>query len=150
MSNKIPPPIVTLVFGLLIYFTRNYFPSYENISFVLNVLSIVLFIGGITITGTAIAAFKNHQTTVNPINIEKATSLVTSGIFMISRNPMYLGMFSVLLAVSLKFNLIGGIILSTFFMLFITKFQIIPEEIAMEKLFKDEFIFYKKKTRMWI
>ena len=121
-----------------------------NISFVLNVLSIVLLIGGITITGTAIAAFKNHQTTVNPINIEKATSLVTSGIFMISRNPMYLGMFSVLLAVSLKFNLIGGIILSTVFMLFITKFQIIPEEIAMEKLFKDEFILYKKKTRMWI
>ena len=150
MSNKIPPPIVTLVFGLLIYFTRNYFPSYENISFVFNVLSIVLLIGGITITGTAIAAFKNHQTTVNPINIEKATSLVTSGIFMISRNPMYLGMFSVLLAVSLKFNLIGGIILSTVFMLFITKFQIIPEEIAMEKLFKDEFIHYKKKTRMWI
>ena len=150
MSNKIPPPIVTLVFGLLIYFTRNYFPSYENISFVFNVLSIVLLIGGITITGTAIAAFKNHQTTVNPINIEKATSLVTSGIFMISRNPMYLGMFSVLLAVSLKFNLIGGIILSTVFMLFITKFQIIPEEIAMEKLFKDEFILYKKKTRMWI
>ena len=150
MSNKIPPPIVTLVFGLLIYFTRNYFPSYENISFVLNVLSIVLFIGGITITGTAIAAFKNHQTTVNPINIEKATSLVTSGIFTISRNPMYLGMFSILLAVSLKFNLIGGIILSTVFILFITKFQIIPEEIAMEKLFKDEFIHYKKKTRMWI
>ena len=150
MSNKIPPPIVTLVFGLLIYFTRNYFPSYENISFVLNVLSIVLFIGGITITGTAIAAFKNHQTTVNPINIEKATSLVTSGIFTISRNPMYLGMFIILLAVSLKFNLIGGIILSTVFMLFITKFQIIPEEIAMEKLFKDEFILYKKKTRMWI
>ena len=116
----------------------------------MNVLSIVLFIGGITITGTAIAAFKNHQTTVNPINIEKATSLVTSGIFMISRNPMYLGRFSVLLAVSLKFNLIGGIILSTVFMLFITKFQIIPEEIAMEKLFKDEFIHYKKKTRMWI
>ena len=64
MNNKIPPPIVTLVFGLLIYFTRNYFPSYENISFVLNVLSIVLLIAGFTITGTAIVAFKNHKTTV--------------------------------------------------------------------------------------
>ena len=150
MKNKIPPPIVTLVFGLLIYFTRNYLPSYENISFVLNDLSMVLLIAGITITGPAIVAFKNNKTTVNPIHIEKATSLVTSGIFMISRNPMYLGMFSVLLAVSLKFNLIGGIMLSLIFMFFITKFQIIPEEIAMEKLFKDEFILYKKKTRMWI
>ena len=44
----------------------------------------------------------------------------------------------------------GGIITSLFFYVFITKFQIIPEEVAMNELFGDQFIDYSKKTRRWL
>ena len=63
---------------------------------------------------------------------------------------MYLGMVFILLSIALKFNLIGGIILTLLFAIFITRFQIIPEEVVMEKLFKEEFDSYKKKTRRWL
>ena len=63
---------------------------------------------------------------------------------------MYLGMLIVLLSISFKFNLAGGIVISLFFYLFITKFQILPEEEAMNELFGDEFTEYANRTRRWI
>ena len=63
---------------------------------------------------------------------------------------MYLGMLIILLSISFKFNLFGGLTISLFFYMFITKFQILPEEEAMNDLFGDEFINYSKKTRRWI
>jgi len=148
MNNKIPPPIVTLFFGLCIYLSKSFFPEFSFS--ILSSLSIISFIVGISVLVTAIISFKNHETTINPISIEKASSLVVTGVFKYSRNPMYLGMFLILLSISFKFNLIGGIVLTMLFAGYITKFQIIPEEIVMNKLFGDEFEKYKNKTRRWI
>ena len=148
MNNKIPPPIVTLTFGLLIYFTKSLFPAFTN--GLLSILSLLSLLIGLSILISAVSSFKKQQTTVNPIAIEKASSLVVTGIFKYSRNPMYLGMVLILLSISFKFNLIGGIVLTMLFTGYITKFQIIPEEIVMNKLFGDEFEKYKNKTRRWI
>jgi protein-S-isoprenylcysteine O-methyltransferase Ste14 len=108
-----------------------------------------LLLGIITLI-TAVLSFKRQSTTVNPLQPEKASSLVISGIFKYSRNPMYLGMLLILLSMTIKFNFIGGILMIFTFIAFITKFQIIPEEIVLERLFGDEFTRYKKKTRRWI
>ena len=148
MNNKIPPPIVTLFFGLCIFFSKSYFPDFNYQ--ILNVLSLISILFGITILFLAVRLFNKQNTTVNPIKIEKASSLVVAGIFQYSRNPMYLGMLFVLIGLSFKFNLIGGIIFTLLFMLFITAFQIKPEEQTMDKLFGDEFKEYKKKVRMWL
>ena len=148
MNNKIPPPIVTLTFGLFIYFSRPFFPEFNNE--LLSIVSGLFLLIGIGVLVSAVASFRKQKTTVNPLDIEKATSLVISGVFKYSRNPMYLGMVFILLSIALKFNLIGGIILTLLFAIFITRFQIIPEEVVMEKLFKEEFDSYKKKTRRWL
>ena len=148
MNNKIPPPIVTLVFGLCIYLSKSFFPEFSFS--ILSSLSIISFIVGISVLVTAIISFKNHETTVNPISIEKASSLVVTGIFKYSRNPMYLGMSFILLGLTLKFNLIGGLIFTGLFMLFITIFQIKPEETAMEKLFDQEWKDYVSNVRRWL
>ena len=117
---------------------------------VLTLLSYVLFLLGLGILFSAARSFKEHQTTINPIKIETASSLVVSGIFNYSRNPMYLGMALILLGLSLKFNLIGGLIFTTLFILFITNFQIKPEEKAMQKIFGEEFLSYKNRVRRWL
>ena len=148
MNNKIPPPIVTFICGIVIYFSKTFFNqffSYSN-----NTISLFLLIFGLVVFISAVKSFRTHKTTVNPLEPRKASSLVTSGIFKFSRNPMYLGMLIILLSISFKFNIIGGMITSLFFYIFITKFQIIPEEVAMNELFGNEFIDYKKKTRRWI
>jgi len=148
MDNKIPPPIVTFICGLAIYFSKSFFNeffSYSN-----NIISLFLLILGLVVFLSAVKSFRKQKTTVNPLEPKQASSLVTSGIFKFSRNPMYLGMLIILLSLSFKFNLIGGMTISLFFYIFITKFQIIPEEAAMNELFGNEFIDYSKKTRRWI
>ena len=148
MNNKIPPPIVTLISGLGIYFSRNHFPNHHGS--ILDVFSALLLICGIIIIRSAFLLFKNHQTTINPLNLTKTSSIVNTGVFKYTRNPMYLGMVFILLSVALKFNIYGGLIVILIFFSFITKFQIIPEEKAMEKLFGQEFKNYKKTTRRWL
>ena len=148
MDNKVPPPIVTFICGLTIYFSKSFFNeffSYSN-----NIISLFLLILGLLVFLSAVKSFRRQKTTVNPLEPRQASSLVTSGIFKFSRNPMYLGMLIILLSLSCKFNLIGGMIISLFFYIFITKFQIIPEEAAMNELFGNEFIDYSNKTRRWI
>ena len=148
METKIPPPIVTLVFGLSIYLSRGLFQVVEfNYSFYLGIILLLL---GFVILISAVRSFRKDKTTVNPLSPEQATTLVTDGIFKYSRNPMYLGMAFVLGSIAVFFNLIGGIILVALFCAYITKFQIFPEERAMRDLFSDDFDKYTKVTRRWI
>ena len=148
IQNKIPPPIVTLFFGLCIYFSRDYFLSYEYK--LLDILSYMCYFIGLCILILAVNSFKKQSTTVNPIKIENASSLVTSGVFEYSRNPMYLGMALILLGLALMFNVIGGTLFTLLFNIYITKFQIKPEEEVMEKLFGEDFLKYKQNVRMWL
>ena len=148
MSTKIPPPIVTLIFGLIIFFSKSLFPIFNfNNS---NYVSLIFLIFGFIILITAVKSFKKHQTTINPLNPDQASTLVNSGIFSFTRNPMYLGMLFILLSISFNFNILGGIIICFLFKIYITIFQIMPEEEAMEKIFGKDFVEYKKKVRRWI
>ena len=147
MKNTLPPPIVTLIFVLLIYLSKPFFP--ELIFNYSNILSLFFFISGIIIIIISFQMFKRKKTTINPIKIEKASSLVTNGIFKYSRNPMYFGMVLILISTGIKFNFYGGILMIVIFICFITYFQILPEERAMLKLFGKDFINYKNKTRRW-
>jgi protein-S-isoprenylcysteine O-methyltransferase Ste14 len=148
METRIPPPIVTLVFGLSIYFSREIFQVVEiKYSFYIGILLLIL---GLAILISAVRLFRKDKTTVNPLSPEQSTKLVTDGIFKYSRNPMYLGMVFILSSMAVFFNLIGGIILIALFCFYITKFQIIPEERAMSNLFSQDFNKYKQATRRWI
>jgi protein-S-isoprenylcysteine O-methyltransferase Ste14 len=120
------------------------FPIYTN------ELSLLSSIIGVLILFLAGGLFRKHQTTVNPLKPETASHLVTTGVFSLSRNPMYLGMLLILVALSIRFNPMGGILICAVFVGFITKFQIIPEETAMQKLFSEKFNAYCKNTRRWI
>jgi len=148
METKIPPPIVTLIFGLAIYFSREMLPVAEiqHSSY----LGVFLLLIGFFVLISAVRLFRKDNTTVNPLSPDQATKLVTDGIFKYTRNPMYLGMAFILGSISVFFNLLGGIFLVVLFCAYITKFQIIPEERAMKDLFSHDFEKYTKSTRRWI
>ena len=148
MSNKIPPPVICLIGALLIYYSSPFFP-YLTLP-VFNALPILSLVSGIAVIVSAIKSFKDYKTTINPLKPETASSLVTSGVFKYTRNPMYLGLLLILIYLSLIFNVVGGCLVSLGFIIYITKFQIIPEEVAMEKLFGNQFLEYKQQVRRWI
>ena len=148
MKTKIPPPIIALICIVINYLSTYLinpikFPNIEIIG------GLILLLG----VATAVLAtllFKKDQTTVNPRNPEKTTTLVTNGIFSITRNPMYLGLFFSISSTILFFGSWFGIIILMFFVWYINKFQIIPEEEAMEKLFGNKYSEYRQKVRRWI
>ena len=148
IKTKFPPPLVALTFGLLIYYTENIFPKIEIKNEI--IFGSFMIISGLIIILSAIILFKKYQTTISPLNPSNATKLITNGIYKFSRNPMYLGLLSVLLGISIIINLVGGFFFILLFILYINLFQIIPEENAMVDLFKDEFLEYKKNVRRWI
>ncbi|MFQ3324666.1 MAG: protein-S-isoprenylcysteine O-methyltransferase Ste14 [Pseudomonadales bacterium] len=94
-------------------------------------------------------SFRLAKTTVNPLKPESASSLVVSGVFKISRNPMYVGFALLLLAWCVYLLAPVLLMILLLFMAVITRFQIIPEERAMLKLFGEEFIDYQKAVRRW-
>ena len=151
MHLKIPPPIVTLIGILLIFLSKDYILILYLHPHLQNTLSFLFLIIGFIIIFSATKEFKKSETTINPMKPETSTSLVTSGIFKYSRNPMYLGLTSILLASCFYFSsLLGIIVYVPLFILYITVFQIIPEEETMKSLFKDEYLGYCSKVRRWI
>ncbi len=148
MKNKIPPPIVTLIFGLAIYFSKNLFPNFD-IGY-LFYSGFVLEIVGIGIIISSALSFRKNKTTVNPLKPNTASSLVVEGTFVFSRNPMYLGLLFILIGLALQTNIIGGIIIIPLFIFCMNVLQIIPEEEAMLLLFEEEFKEYKSKVRRWL
>ena len=148
MKTKIPPPIIALICIVINYLSTYLinpikFPNIEIIG------GLILFLGVATAV-LAILLFKKEKTTVNPMKPEETTTLVTTGVFSITRNPMYLGLFFFTSSTVLFFGSWFGILILMFFVWFITKFQIIPEEEAMEKLFGNKYDEYRQNVRRWI
>ena len=151
MKTKIPPPIIMLFFGALIYFEDKYFPISVSIEFdEQRIVTICNFIVGACIMALGMLEFGKVKTTVDPLRPERSSSLVNSGIFRFTRNPMYLGMVVLLIAWCCKLGDLLGLLIIPFFMWYMTVFQIKPEEEAMQKLFGDEFLNYKNKVRRWL
>ena len=148
LKNKIPPPIVTLVFAALIYFSNKWSPSIVFSG--QSIISLFLMMVGFIVLLIAISAFIKLKTTINPLNPEAASSLVTTGIFRISRNPMYLGMLLLIISLWIKTGAVLGFILVAGFIAYLNYFQIFPEEQAMKGLFSDKYKTYCQQVRRWL
>ena len=112
---------------------------------------VVLFvIFGVSTVAAGILAFRKSQTTVNPAKPELATSLVTTGIYRRTRNPMYMGMCFVLIAWGVLLSSLPAIALVFGFVLYMSRFQIAPEEAVLLKLFGENFATYKNQVRRWL
>lgn len=110
----------------------------------------VLIAAGVILLILAFIAFARARTTVNPVEPEHANTLVTTGLYRISRNPMYLAMALILLGGALRLGNIGAFIAPALFVWSITLFQIKPEERALQSIFDEDFTAYRQQTRRWL
>ena len=148
LENKIPPLIIVVFFLVLIFFLKNLLEvftfSYQiYISFFFLCLAVSFFL-------TGIIEFRKHKTTLNPLMPEESTTLLTTGIFKFSRNPIYLSLLNLLIAFSIYLGSFLGLIITPLFVVYINLFQIKPEEKAMFKLYGKEFENYCSNVRRWI
>ena len=150
MKNKIPPPIVLLLFGTAMWFVAHSGYAYPVVIPFALFIALALVIIGLLIAVTATRQFSAAQTTINPLQPDAATTLVDSGIFARTRNPMYVGLFLFMLAWAIWLQSIANIPLLLTFVLFITHLQIKPEEAALRKVFGEPYLDYCKRVRRWI
>lgn len=104
--------------------------------------------GGIILTGLAMVEFRKHSTTIMPHNTP--SSLIQSGIFKRSRNPIYLGDVLILIGLILLFDAVLALPLVPIFVWVLEKRFIIAEENRMRREFRSVFAQYEGKTRRWI
>lgn len=122
-----------------------------GLSFKGNIFMAAFFwvVGGI-IVALALRLFRKANTTVNPVQPEKTTALVTTGIYRFTRNPMYLGILCVLIGVFFYFGTWLNILGLLFFVWYMTQFQIRREEKILSKIYGEAYVAYCKKTRRWL
>jgi protein-S-isoprenylcysteine O-methyltransferase Ste14 len=113
-------------------------------------VSRMLFALAIVIGVMGLLTFKKASTTVDPVNIDKASNLVTGGIFQFTRNPMYVAMALGIISVGMRFDSVLNLAWLIAYVLFITRFQIVPEERALLKIFGEPYAEYMQKVRRWI
>jgi protein-S-isoprenylcysteine O-methyltransferase Ste14 len=98
----------------------------------------------------AILSFGRAKTTIDPVHIDRASALVTTGVYRFTRNPMYVSMALLLCAWAICLARPLAALGPIAYVLYITRFQIIPEERALAAQFGEEYSTYRKKTRRWL
>jgi protein-S-isoprenylcysteine O-methyltransferase Ste14 len=113
-------------------------------------IAILLFSLAIVVGISAIISFKRHKTTVNPTKPEASTSVVSSGVYSLSRNPMYLAMLISLISLGYYLQQITALPIILIFIAYMTRFQIIPEEKMLTKIFSQQYLDYQSRVRRWL
>ena len=150
LELRIPPPLVMLLYMVTVFgfdkimpFNLFYLPWLTYVS----IISLVTFGGVVALWG--VKEFKEAKTTVNPLKPESSSSLVSSGIYQYTRNPMYLGLLLILLSAVVYTQHPLGLVSAMGFVAYMNRFQIEPEEKMLVKLFGDEFVDYSNQVKRW-
>ena len=149
LEFKVPPPVVALCLAFLMWFAPSLGQPEVPLQVRVGMALVLVLIGqGISIAG--MVAFRRARTTINPTKASAASSLVTTGVYRFTRNPMYLGLLLTLLAWAVfLFNPVA-LLFVPIFVLYINRFQIKPEEQVLSSLFGAEYMAYKGQVRRWL
>ncbi|WP_036553881.1 methyltransferase family protein [Nocardioides insulae] len=94
--------------------------------------------------------FYRHGTTVDPVHPDRASTLVTSGPFRFTRNPMYLGMTGLLVAHAVWRGRPVAVLPAAAFVVYLDRFQIPPEEEALTANFGEDYDDYRSSVPRWL
>jgi len=149
MKLKLPPPVICAFFGGLMYLLAKFLPVGDFNFFGRRSLMYGLVGLASVLSIVSILHFFKSKTSLDPMVPGKATKLVTKGLFRFSRNPMYLALLLALLAWGIWLGNAFNTLLAAGFVAYMNRFQIIPEEEALQQLFGKEYQDYCKRVRRW-
>lgn len=150
LDLKIPPLAVVLIVGAFMWLTARALPEYRLDLPYRVLLAQIAAAAGFIVAAWGVAAFRRAGTTVNPMKPESSSSLVNSGIYAYTRNPMYLGFLLALLAWAIYLSHPAAFLLLPLYVWYMNRFQIEPEERALASLFGETFKTYASRVRRWL
>ncbi len=150
MPLPIPPPVLVVLFAAAMWQIAERLP-FGGFAFAgQRPLAALLLLAGVALMAAAAWTMFRARTTVNPLRPERASRLVTDGVFAFSRNPIYLGDALILLALALGFGNWLNFLLLPLFVVLLGRWQIGPEEQALERLFGAAYRDYCARVRRWL
>lgn len=147
-ERKVLPPTYLFVAIVIMVVLHFLLPGAKIIAYPWNFLGVVPLVLGITMNLIADRAFKKVGTTVKPY--EESTTLITDGVFRVSRHPMYLGFVLILLGITILGGSLTPYIVIVIFAILMDVVFIQVEERMLEETFGETWMEYKKKVRRWI
>ncbi len=150
LNTNIPAPIVAIAVGgsmwLYAYAAEvplDGSPVLAQVGTLIGQLSAVIAL-------LALISFGIARTTINPLHPSRTSTLITGGIYRISRNPLCLSLLLLLVSYAVRLDSWAASLGPVLFAVYITRFHIIPEENVLAEKFGAAFHAYKLRTRRWI
>lgn len=143
-----PPPLVfasgLIAGGLLTWL----FPVAALPALVGYVIGGVLVVSGVGMILSIHLTMKKAKTNIEPW--KPTTTIIKTGFYGYSRNPIYVGMAIIYIGVAAMFGLVWSLAILPLCILFIHFLQILPEEKYLEAKFGSSYIDYKSRVRRWV
>ena len=147
---RFPPPVVYLA-GLAIGIAAGRIFNLPSLGLGIvmrELLGGFLVLAGIAVSFSAVRLFLRSRTAIIPF--KSASSLVTSGMYRWTRNPMYLGLALAYAGVAILLDSLPAMILLPLVLAAIQVGVIAKEEAYLERAFGDGYSAYKQTVRRWI
>jgi len=148
MTLPVRPPLVgitLIVIAIILHYT---YPIKTLLTFPSNLTGVLLGLLGLLIMVWGRNTFQKQGVLLRPGS--KSRTIVKNGPFTFTRNPMYLGMITTLLGVSIILGSLISLIAPAIMFLVLNFYHIPFEERLMKKTFGKKYLEYKKKVRRWI
>jgi protein-S-isoprenylcysteine O-methyltransferase Ste14 len=150
LELKVPPPLAALLFGVAMWAAARLLPAVDVPGQLRFAIASACAGIGVILAILGVWAFRQAKTTVNPVNPEKASSVVTGGVYSYTRNPMYVGLTALLVGWAIWLSAPWVFLGPVAFMLYLMRFQIIPEERIMSAKFGRDYDDYRNRVRRWL
>ena len=150
LELRIPPLFLVAIAALIMWLISLATPGLSLVPGIKNALTVVSASTGFLFCLYGVLHFRKAKTTVNPLNPSSATTLVSTGIYRISRNPMYVGFLVLLLSWAIFLANPYTLIVVILYVPYLNRFQILPEEKALHTLFGDDYVNYTSRVRRWL
>jgi protein-S-isoprenylcysteine O-methyltransferase Ste14 len=148
-SSRVPPPLWMFIFAASMWALNRYYPGLTVIPQTWRECARFVLIASAITPAVAFYQFHRAHTTFNPLRPETASALVTSGVFAWTRNPMYLGLFLLLLGWAVKLGTLSPFAGPLLFLPLIQYVQIRPEEQALRLRFGSDYDRYCRRVNRW-
>ena len=147
---KFPPPLIFLLFLLAGWGIEQMATdlSFGLADMLRRGIALVLVVAGLGLDGLAAGQMRRHQTAVEPWR--GATTLLTSGIFGMTRNPIYLGFALSYCGFAMAMDTPVALALLVPCLVLVDRLVITREEAHLSAVFGKTYDAYRQKVRRWI
>jgi protein-S-isoprenylcysteine O-methyltransferase Ste14 len=145
---RIAPPILTLLHIIAAFLLAWLIPLPLAVPSIVKYIGFALVVIGFLFGLGAVIAFRRARTTLDPYH--PVSSIVTSGVYSFSRNPIYFGFLLMVIGIPLNAGTYWGVILAPIFILLCNKLIIEHEEAYLEKKFGETYTRYRSHVRRWV